>query len=337
MTTVFSGSGSTGSALQANGLTGATAVQATSDTGYAVSGTSASGNAGVYGKSGMSGVIGETASTSATDSGILGRNTGTGAGVTGTNSGGMGPGVVGVSGVGVSDPKTSSSAGVYGSGSKNGVVGETASGTDSGVLGQNTAAGAGVTGISRSGTGVVGISTSGTGVVGISGTGLAGQFNGNVDVVGTLNKSALTFKIDHPLDPAQKYLLHASVESAEMKNIYDGVAVLDADGAAVVALPAWFEALNTEFRYQLTCIGGYAPVYIAEEVQDNRFKLAGGREGLKVSWQITGIRKDRYAQTHPLLVEQEKPVQERGYYRHPDLYGEPKEKGIGIQSSLYST
>ena len=43
-----------------------------------------------------------------------------------------------------------------------------------------------------------------------------------------------------------------------MKNIYDGVVTLDVYGEAEVQLPAWFEALNTDFRYQLTAIGASA-------------------------------------------------------------------------------
>src|SRR5262249_38122795 len=51
---------------------------------------------------------------------------------------------------------------------------------------------------------------------------LAGFFSGNVQVSGTLSKSAGTFKIDHPLDPANKYLNHSLVESPEMLNVYAG-------------------------------------------------------------------------------------------------------------------
>jgi hypothetical protein len=40
-----------------------------------------------------------------------------------------------------------------------------------------------------------------------------------------------------------------------MKNLYDGVVRLDGNGEAAVELPQWFDALNQEFRYQLTAIG----------------------------------------------------------------------------------
>ncbi len=93
-------------------------------------------------------------------------------------------------------------------------------------------------------------------------------------------------------------------------------------------LPEWFDSLNKEFRYQLTCIGGFAQVYVAEEIADNSFRIGGGRAGLKVSWQVTGVRKDPYAELHRIKVEEQKPEKERGYYLHPDAYGQSEEKSI---------
>jgi hypothetical protein len=134
----------------------------------------------------------------------------------------------------------------------------------------------------------------------------AAFFDGDVEVDGSIHKKGGGFKIDHPLDPENKYLLHSFVESPDMKNIYDGNVILDENGEAWVELPDWFEALNKDFRYQLTCIGGYAPVYIGEEISDNQFKIGGGQPGMKVSWQVTGIRHDTYAEQHPLQVEEDK-------------------------------
>jgi hypothetical protein len=158
--------------------------------------------------------------------------------------------------------------------------------------------------------------------------GYAGDFEGNVNVTGNLSKGGGSFKIDHPLDPANKYLYHSFAESPDMMNIYNGNVVLDANGEAVVGFPDWFGALNRDFRYQLTCIGGFAPVYIAEEISNNQFKIAGGKSGMKISWQVTGIRQDAWANAHRIQVEVEKPERERGYYIHPELYGAPEEKGI---------
>jgi hypothetical protein len=162
-------------------------------------------------------------------------------------------------------------------------------------------------------------------------TGYAGLFYGNTWVAGTFFKNAGAFRIDHPLDPANKYLNHSFVESPDMKNIYDGVVTLDATGAAVVELPAWFEALNKDFRYQLTAIGAPAPgLYIAKEVQDNRFSIAGGAPGMKVSWQVTGIRHDPYAEMHRIPVEEDKPADARGTYIFPEGYGKSHDAALPV-------
>ena len=141
--------------------------------------------------------------------------------------------------------------------------------------------------------------------------------SGNVSVYGTLSKGAGSFKIDHPLDPENKYLYHSFVESPDMMNIYNGNVVLDDRGEAVVQLPDWFEALNQDFRYQVTCLHGYAPVYIDEEIDGNQFKIAGGKPGLKVSWQVTGVRHDAFANAHRIRVEEDKPAGERGTLLYP--------------------
>jgi len=180
--------------------------------------------------------------------------------------------------------------------------------------------------------GVTGWNTGdGIGVYGYSESGKAGHFAGPVEVIGYLTKTGGGFKIDHPLEPGGKYLSHSFVESPDMKNVYDGVVVLDEEGSAWVDLPEWFEALNQDFRYQLTCIGGFAPVYIAREIEDNRFQIAGGEPGIKVSWQVTGIRHDAYAEAHRLPVEEEKPPEEQGTYLHPAEHGMPETLGLDYQ------
>jgi trimeric autotransporter adhesin len=168
----------------------------------------------------------------------------------------------------------------------------------------------------------------GDGVDAVAGSGFAGSFTGDVSISGNLSKGGGSFKIDHPLDPANKYLYHSFVESPDMKNIYDGVAILDANGEASIQMPKWFGALNRDFRYQLTCIGAFAPVYVAEELANNRFKIAGGRAGMRISWQVTGIRQDAWANAHRIPVEETKNARERGFYLHPELYGAPAERQV---------
>jgi hypothetical protein len=131
--------------------------------------------------------------------------------------------------------------------------------------------------------------------------------NGNLAVTGTLTKGAGSFKIDHPLDPEHKYLSHSFVESPDMMNVYNGNVTLDAEGRASVELPDYFEALNRDFRYQLTAIGAPGPnLYIAHGVKQNRFRIAGGRPYAHVSWQVTGVRQDAYAEEHRIKVEEDK-------------------------------
>ncbi|HLK56004.1 MAG TPA: hypothetical protein VKU00_05555, partial [Chthonomonadaceae bacterium] len=190
--------------------------------------------------------------------------------------------------------------------------------------------------------GVLGVVSSGTTCAAIEGQdlssgGYAGYFEGpvsiqgNLTVSGSISAGTKDFRIDDPIDPANKLLTHTSVESPDMKNIYDGVAVLDANGKAWVNMPDYFQALNKDFRYQLTCIGQPALVYIAKTIANNRFQIAGGKPGMKVSWQVTGVRHDAFANAHRDPVEVYKPVSERGKYLYPVELGLSRFKGIAFQ------
>ena len=283
---------------------------------------------------------------------VLGSNTGTGAGVQGISvqyngvSGGSstGDGVGGTSmdGVGVRGFSTNgpgvvglsggASAGVNGNHFAFGGVGVFGNSPQGTGVDGNSTIGAGVRGHSTDGRGVLGTSTNGSALYGQSipgSTGLAGQFEGNVQVTGTLTKGGGSFKIDHPLDPDKKYLSHSFVESPDMMNIYNGNVTLDAHGEAVVELPEWYGALNRDARYLLTAIGAPGPsLYIALKIANNRFKIAGGQAGMEVSWQVTGIRQDAWANKNRIPVEEQKPSIERGHYLHPELFGLPEEKSV---------
>jgi len=158
--------------------------------------------------------------------------------------------------------------------------------------------------------------------------GYAGNFTGDVFISGTLNNQSPEVKMDDPLDPANKYLVHASVGSSEMKNMYDGTVTTDSLGHATVQLPGWFQVLNSDFRYQLTVIGQFAQAIVAREIENNQFEIRTSAPGVKVSWQVTGVRQDAYAKAHPLVVEPEKLTRMRGFYIRPELYGAPAEKQI---------
>src|SRR5262249_26624368 len=163
---------------------------------------------------------------------------------------------------------------------------------------------------------------------GPDGNGLAGSFYGDVTVNGNLSKGGGSFKIDHPLDPANKYLYHSFVESPDMMNVYNGNVTTDANGEATVTLPDYFEALNRDFRYQLTVIGQFAQAIVASKVNGNRFSTKTDQPGVEVSWQVTGIRQDAYANKHRIPVEEAKPEGERGYYLHPQVFDQPEEKSL---------
>jgi hypothetical protein len=212
-----------------------------------------------------------------------------------------------------------------------GVFGSSQSGD--GVFGASPS-GSGVSGASITGNGVFGSTSSGIAILGLGGSGLAGRFNGNVMITGSLSKGGGSFKIDHPLDPENKYLYHSFVESPDMKNVYDGVTTLDGNGETTIELPEWFEALNRDFRYLLTPIGAPAPgLYVADKISRNRFRVSGGLPGMEVSWQVTGIRQDAWANKNRIPVEEEKSARERGYYLYPELYDQPEYRSV--DHSLY--
>ncbi|NUL82649.1 MAG: hypothetical protein HUU60_08015 [Armatimonadetes bacterium] len=137
----------------------------------------------------------------------------------------------------------------------------------------------------------------------------------------TATAGVKAFLIDHPQDPGNYYLRHASVESDQMTNIYKGRAVFDAKGEAVVDVPAWLTAINTDFDYNLTAIGAPMPnLHIAEELKGGRFKIGGGVAGKSVTWVVYGVRQDPFAKAYPIIVEERKADWERGFYLHPELY-----------------
>lgn len=154
------------------------------------------------------------------------------------------------------------------------------------------------------------------------------SISGSLYVTGEVQKASGNFKIDDPIDPANKYLYHSFVESPDMMNIYNGNIVTDADGVAVVALPAWFEALNQDFRYQLTTIGQRADAWIDTEIAGNKFTIRTDKPNVKVSWQVTGVRHDAYANAHRSPIEEEKPAAEQGHYLHPELFGAGEDQRV---------
>ncbi len=159
-------------------------------------------------------------------------------------------------------------------------------------------------------------------------TNYAGYFSGNVQITGSIAKGSGTFKIDHPQDPENKYLYHSFVESPDMMNVYNGNITTDASGYATVTLPAYFESLNKDFRYQLTVIGTFAQAIVLEKVNGNKFRIQTSQPNVEVSWQVTGIRDDKYAQAHRVVAEVEKEPEFKGKYLHAAEWGQPESKSI---------
>jgi hypothetical protein len=316
-----------------------------------------------------SGIISQTANGNAvwgiaesvSAAGVIGDNT-LGEAVVGRNRGGNGIGAV----VGRND---SSGYGVRGFNTKTGigVLGEAGISGGTGIAGlfqnynvanssnvlvaMNHAAGNAIYGeqnnlnnaairgtcIAANGNGVIGEANIGTGSYALwgyaGGGGQAGHFSGNVQILGTLSKSAGTFKIDHPQDPENKFLIHSFVESPDMMNIYNGEIKTDASGTAIVNLPSYFEAENITFRYQLTIIDEtqFAQARIAKRISNNQFSIVTDKPNISISWMVTGIRNDPYARQHRIIDVVEKNENEKGKYLNPLENGQPISKGMDYE------
>ncbi len=135
---------------------------------------------------------------------------------------------------------------------------------------------------------------------------------GDFDINGVLSKTSGTFKIDHPLDPENKWLYHSFVESPDMMNIYNGNVTTDETGTARVELPTYFNALNIDYRYQLTVIGSFAQAVIWEKIENNVFTIKTDEPNIEVSWQVTGVRNDKFARENRVQVEVEKTGTDKG-------------------------
>jgi hypothetical protein len=329
-----------------------------------VFGSSTVGGNGVVGfVGGATGVVGSSVrgtgvrGSSGDSDGVVGNslsaNGVTGLGGSGRNRGEIASGVFG---------QSDSGFGIRGvSGSRQGAVG-VSFGSGEGVFGLNFSpqpaagtfgesvlgngvegfsfTGIGVRGEGRNG-GVRGLSTSTNpnagGVVGENPNGFAGVFLGKVRVTGFLSKAGGGFEIDHPLDPANKYLSHSFVESPEMLNVYSGNVTTDGHGDAHVTLPEYFEALNEDFRYQLTVMGQFAQAIVGQEIKNNAFTIKSDRPRVRISWQVTGVRRDRWAVANRIAVEAEKAGRDKGRYLHPDLWEQSEEAAIvGFRSARTS-
>jgi hypothetical protein len=334
----------TNGAAGVNGNEGATTGQV-----YGVSGSTNSTTNGAAGVNGIAsgttgatyGILGGTNSTTggAGVNGYASAATGATTGVSGTTN----SSTAGANGVfGQATATTGVTFGVQGVSSSSSGVGVQGSSPSNAIAGFNQTCGASGCTIRAGIAGKLVTATGGTLLQGLSGASLNaltqvfsvdavgnGFYAGNLNVTGKLTKGSGSFKIDHPLDPANKYLSHSFVESPDMMNVYNGNVTTDRHGLATVTLPDYFEALNQNFRYQLTVIGKFAQAIVARKIAANRFVIRTSKPNVEVSWQVTGIRQDAYAKAYRIPVEEEKPPQEQGRYLHPELFGAPPEQAVG--------
>ncbi len=263
-----------------------------------------------------------TNSSTANNSAILGQSTGTARAVAGeVTSTALAD--VAVRG---NNTRTAGGIGVEGAGF-NGVSGITSQAAGYGVFGNNTST-------TSTTDDEVGVGGQG-GFVGVKGSSASGGFGiASTDIVFAVTDiqsgGTKTFKIDHPLDPENKYLRHFAIEAPQVLNMYRGNIICNSQGEAIITLPEYFHAINVDFSYNLTPIGAAANLFVKQKVSDGKFVIAGGQPGMEVSWQLIAQRNDLYMQNTPNAnsAETEKELRNKGKYIRPDFYGQPEEKAI---------
>lgn len=289
-----------------------------------------------YGNGQAIGVLGRASQS--TGIGVYGDNVGsaTGVGVRGFGWGSSSTGVQGVGGSfgveGLSDNgygvrgQSTASHGVIGFSNVEAVVGVT--------TGANKAASHGYTSVAGSDGGwFVSAATTGDGVGVIGSTGSAAG-HGVQSFGRFMSTGTKAFRIDHPLEPETKFLSHYCSEGPEPMNVYSGVVTTGTDGFANVELPDYFASINRDPRIQLTVDDSgedFVMVKVVGGIQDNAFRVRTSKPGVKVYWQVSGVRNDRFIQRYGAPVEVEKSPSEVGKYQHPELYDAEPSQGLRVQ------
>ena len=160
-------------------------------------------------------------------------------------------------------------------------------------------------------------------------TGTAGLFNGNVQINGNLTVTGTKsgFRIDDPRAPQSRAITHTPVETDRLTVVYTGNVTTDGDGRATVQLPDYATELAGDWRYQLTPIGRLGQAIVEDEVDGaGRFVVRTEHGSTKVSWSVTGVRKDPQARRHAIDPVTTKTGAEAGTFLDPSLYGAPAAK-----------
>jgi hypothetical protein len=151
-------------------------------------------------------------------------------------------------------------------------------------------------------------------------------------VTGSINKSACSFLIDHPLDPENRLLRHNCMESPEHLVVYRGKALLDADGEAAVQMPDYFTALakEDEASIHLTPVG---KPFLTGADWNRGFKgfTIYGESNRAVFWEVLAERDDPVIRRLARPVEEDKGPDnkycDRGKLLCPEAYGYPETMG----------
>jgi hypothetical protein len=331
----YSGTNNTGVSAEASGTTGSTNYGV-----YAFGGGSGptGRDYGVYARGDQTGVYGfaTTAEVPQTNRATLGSFTeaigvlGEGAAYSATDEN------IGVAGI--SNSASNSNIGTYGEANNGASVNWGVLGHVNGTTNLNIAVGGAISIIPTTGFNV-GI----YGAAPVATNSWAGYFDGKVNIndeLTALIQTAATksFKIDHPLEPKNKILRHSVVESPDMMNIYNGNITTDANGKAIITMPSYFEALNQEFRYQLTVIDQtqFAQARVSSKIAANTFEIMTDKPNIEISWQVTGIRHDAVADKFRIKVEEDKVGTEVGKYLWPQAFEDGKAQ-IEAQKKLLNT
>jgi len=121
-----------------------------------------------------------------------------------------------------------------------------------------------------------------------------------------------------------------------MMNIYNGNITTDARGYATITMPDYFEALNRDFRYQLTVIdtadsADFVQAKVVRPIKNNVFTIRTSAPGTSFSWQVTGVRHDAWANAHRIPNEEPKLGEHAGRYIHPELFGATADRALDAE------
>lgn len=165
------------------------------------------------------------------------------------------------------------------------------------------------------------------------------RVNGFLQVTGDILKGGTCFFIDHPLDPENKLLIHACVESPENLLIYRGKIRLGERGEAIVTLPNYFTALAKEHEATVTLTPVGRPFLVGYQWRSayDSF-IAYGEPDREVSWVVYADRDDPVVHqlTRPGEVEKE-PTSKlcpRGKLLYASAYGYPESMAAHVKEDV---